>query len=267
MKTAVVISSCDLYKDCWAPMLKSFQLYWPDCPFPIYFVSNYSEIAVDDVTFIKVGEHKGFCSNLKKALAQIEADRVILFLEDYFLAKRVDSGIVTDHVKHCIDHDVDFLKVDSHEVMFRDGYRIEDSDYCHNVLDIKYSLNACIAIWNKFSLMSICSDGFSAWDFERKGIAFINDNQIKLRSQTIYSESLDSQAFQKICSAGAVCKGRWTKEGVKFLQDNNYFDRIAGRQVEGRVIRFIISRYRPNSIVWLPLGLMLRLLNKFNMNL
>lgn len=266
MQTAVVISSCDLYKDCWAPMLKSFQLYWPDCPFPIYFVSNYSEIAVDEAAFIKVGEHKGFCSNLKMALAQVEADRVILFLEDFFLAKKVDSRVVMDHVKHCIDNDVDYLKVDSHEVIFRDDYRIEDSDYCENVLDIKYSLNACIAIWKKTSLMSICADGFSAWDFERKGIAFINDNKIELHSQTLCSASLDSQAIKKIGAAGAVCKGRWTSEGVNFLQDNNYHDLIAGRHTEGRVIRFIVSLYRPNSVFWLPLGLILRFLNKFKIN-
>jgi len=267
MKTVVVISSCDLYKDCWAPMLKSFQLYWPDCPFPVYFISNYSEIAVDEVTFIKVGEHKGFCSNLKHALTQIDAERVILFLEDFFLAKKVDSQVIMDHVTHCIDHDVDYLKVDSHDVIFRDDYRIEGSNYCENSLDIKYSLNACIAIWNKTSLVSICADGFSAWDFERKGIAFINDNQIKLHSQTIYSAHLDYQAFKKICSAGAVCKGRWTEEGVRFLQANNYLDLIAGRQVEGKIIRYIISLYRPNSMLWIPLGLILRLINKLKINL
>ena len=267
MKTAIVISSCDLYKDCWEPMLKSFDLFWQDCPYPIYFVSNYYSVKKENVNFIKVGEHKGFCSNLKKALNQIDADNIILFLEDFFLDRKVSSKKIENHIKHFHSSKIDYLKIDASDVILRDNLRVDNSIYCNNPLNIKYSLNACIAIWKRRSLISICPNGYTAWDFERNGISYKNKHNISLISQTLHSSAHDSEYIKKIAPPGAVSKGRWTKEGVNYLRKNNYEHLLEKRDIEGYLIRLLVSFYRPSSIFWLPFGLLLRLINKLKINI
>ena len=267
MSAAIVISSCDLYKDCWLPIIHSFQKYWPDCPFPLYIISNHESLDEKGINFIKVGKHMGFGSNMKKALQVIEEDYVILFLEDFFLKESVDNKIVISHLEHCIKESIDYLKIDYHDIIYRDELRLGTSIYCANPLDIKYSLNAAIAIWRREALQSLCVEGFSAWDFERKGINYINKNKLRICSETIFSTSFDNNTIKKISGPGAVSKGRWTLEGITFLKENGFSFLIPGRKVEGRFTRFLTSQYTPNSLYWLPLGLLLRIIQKLKINI
>lgn len=267
MKTSIVISSCDLYSDCWLPMIFSFKKFWPQCPYPIYIISNFESIDEEGINFIKVGEHKGFGSNMKKALKLIEADYVIFFLEDYFLNNIVDNKMVNSHIAHCIKNKVDFLKIDSCDIIYRDEMRIGDSFYCENPLDIRYSLNAAIAIWKKNALLSLCVEGFTAWDFERKGISFIKKYRLIIKSETILSTSFETNTIKKIGVAGAVSKGKWTIEGLKFLKENDFYSVVSKRKSEGKFTRYIASFYAPNSLFWIPLGLLLRIFQKLKINI
>lgn len=267
MKTSVVISSCDLYSDCWLPMIHSFHKFWKDCPYEVYIISNYKVLNVDGIRFIPVGEHKGFGSNMKKALELIDADFLIFFLEDFFLDEKVNTHVIDNHLIYCANNSVDFLKIDSSDVIFRDEMRIQDSIYCLNPLDKKYSLNAAISIWNKRALKSISVDGFTAWDFERKGIDYITENDIIINSQTIFSELFDGNTIKKIHAAGAVTKGKWTQEGARYLRENNYSYLLSKRKEEGKFSRYLTSYYSPTSIFWLPLGALLRVIQKLKLNI
>ena len=267
MKTSIIISSCDLYSDCWLPMIHSFQKFWKDCPYEICIISNYEQLNEDGVRFIPVGEHKGFGSNMKKALELIDSDYIIFFLEDFFLKEKVNNFMINSHLIHCVKNSVDFLKIDSSDIIFRDELRINNSIYCLNPLDKKYSLNAAIAIWNKSALKSLSIEGFSAWDFERKGIDYIRKNNISIKSQTLFSSSFNGNTIKKIHPAGAVTKGKWTIEGVRFLKENNFNYLISKRKIEGKFSRYLTSFYSPNSFFWFPLGLILRVIQKLKINI
>ncbi len=41
---AILVCSCDKYADVWEPFFKLFFKFWPDCPYPIYLLSNYLTI-------------------------------------------------------------------------------------------------------------------------------------------------------------------------------------------------------------------------------
>lgn len=267
MNTVIVISSCDLYSDCWLPMIRSFRKFWINCPYPIFFITNFKSLEVKGINFIKIGEHKGFGSNMKKALDLIDADYVIFFLEDYFLNDIVDNDVVYKHINHCAEKNIDFLKIDSYDIIFRDDMKIGDSSYCVNSLDIRYSLNAAIAIWKKDVLLSLCVEGFTAWDFERKGIDHIKKNNLKINSETILSTDFEKETIRKICGAGAVRKGRWTLEGVKYLTENGFESLIKKREIEGKFTGYLTSFYSPNSLLWIPFGLILRIIQKLKINI
>jgi hypothetical protein len=266
-QTAIVISSCDLFSDCWLPMIHSLNKYWPDCPYPIFIISNFKKLDEKGINFINVGEDKRFGTNTKKALELIEADHIIFFLDDFFLNEVVDNAVVRDHLNHCIEKNIDFLKIDYCDIIYRDELRIDDSIYCANPLDIKYSLNTAIAIWEKKALCYLCVEGFTAWDFERKGIVYLRQNNLKINSETIYSAIFEKMTIKKIGRSGAVSKGRWTTEGVKFLKENGFSHLIQNREIEGRITRYIASFYKPGSIFWIPFGVLLRILQKLKINI
>jgi hypothetical protein len=266
-ETAIVISSCDLFSDCWLPMIHSLHKNWPECPYPIFIISNFKTLEEKGINFINVGEDKRFGSNTKKALELIEADHIIFFLDDFFLSETVDSAMVNDHLSHCIQNNIDFLKIDYRDIIYRDELRIGESTYCANPLDIKYSLNTAIAIWKKKALYYLCVEGFTAWDFERKGIAYLRQNNLKINSETIVSANFEKMTIKKICRSGAVSKGRWTNEGVKFLKENGFSHLIQNREIEGKITRYIASFYVPGSIFWIPFGLLLRIFEKLKINI
>lgn len=267
MNTAIVVSSCDLYSDCWLPMIHSLRKFWSDCPYPIYIVSNFESLDEVGINFIKVGEHKGFGSNMNRALDYIQEDNIIFFLEDFFLNEKVDNEIISQHIKYCSEKDIDFMKIDSCDIMFRDELRIENSCYCSNPIDRRYSLNLAIAIWKKNSFKSLCVEGYSAWDFERNGIDYIRKNNININSVTILSSCISKNTIKKIGGAGAVTKGRWTISGKNYLNENGFSFLLNKREVEGRFSRYLTSFYTPNSLLWLPFGLLLRIIQKLNINI
>jgi|WetSurMetagenome_2_1015567.scaffolds.fasta_scaffold07275_6 hypothetical protein len=267
MRTAILISSCDAFSDCWEPMVYSFKKFWPDCPYPIFIISNFKKLEDKSIHFLNVGEDKGFGSNTKRALELIETEHIIFFLDDFFINDTVDNVMVNDHLNHCIQNNIDFLKIDYRDIIYRDELRVGESIYCVNPLNIRYSLNTAIAIWKRDALYSLCAEGYTAWDFERKGIDYLRKNNLKINSETILSAYFEKMTIRKICGTGAVCKGRWTNDGLIFLKENGFSYLIPNRKIEGKFIRYLTSLYKPGSIFWLPFGLLLRIIYKLKINI
>jgi len=56
--TCVLIASCDAYSDAWAPFFALMKKYWPDCPYPIYLISNYQDPGICGVRPILLKEDR-----------------------------------------------------------------------------------------------------------------------------------------------------------------------------------------------------------------
>ena len=106
---AIVVSSCDFFQDCWEPFIYSIQKYWPDCPWPVYIISNEKEIKTPmGISFIKVGKDRLFASNLRTALHKIDADYIIYLQEDYWLNQRVDNNAIVEHINYRVQKQLDY---------------------------------------------------------------------------------------------------------------------------------------------------------------
>lgn len=267
MKTAIVISSCDAFSDCWIPMIYSLNSFWADCPYQINFISNKKKFNDKKIRFINVGKDKGFASNLKYALNQIDADFIIYFQEDYFLTTHVNTIAIMNHINYCYDRNIDFLKIHANDFLLRDNYRIGESDYCMNPIDVRYSINTSIAIWKKDTLKKLCVEGYSGWDWERNIISFIKTNNIKVKSEILHSSFYKDKSIISV-SGGAVMKGRWTQAGKAFLLENGFEDTLESRDVEGKFVAYLVRYYNlhPQSILKFPIASLLRILIKYNFN-
>jgi hypothetical protein len=244
-------------------MIYSFETSWPDCPFPIYVVSNFLELNNKNVIFLKVGKDMAFTTNLKKALKQIDYDYIIYFQDDYFLENAVNTKEILNHINHCHDHDIDYLKLEN-DAMLRDEYQIENSIYCRNPINIKYSLNTAVAIWNKRKLEELCVEGFTGWDFERKIIKYIKDNKIEVKAETIHSNFILEYGI-KCVEGTAVRRGKWTLSGYNYLKTHGFDSLITRRDVESQILTFALSLYNPKSISRFPVSLLIKALQYFKL--
>lgn len=93
----VFISSCDKRKACWMPLCHSLRKYWPDCPWPIGFVTN-SLIPPCGMP-IMVGADQGWSGTMKLALERITDDVVFLLLDDWWLTAPPDTAALLDFAR------------------------------------------------------------------------------------------------------------------------------------------------------------------------
>lgn len=238
-KVAIMITSCDAYKDCWKPMIYSLDKYWPDCKYPRYIVTNYNEEELPHTGFIKIGDDKrSWCTLAKRGLEAIDADYVLFFQEDYWLARKVDNNAIKAHVQYMEENCIDYLKICKD--VLRDKYRIGNSIYCNNPLDIRYSFNTAMAFWRVNRIKDLLIEGWSGWEFERQIIPYIQKNGIHIESQCLYSEAILEKGLTDICG-GAIIRGVWTDSAITFLKENGMEDIIPKRDRMGIVTKWLYS--------------------------
>ncbi len=264
-KVAIMITSCDAYSECWKPMIFSLDKYWPDCEFPRYIVTNYKEEELPNTSFIKVGDDKrSWCTLAKKGLEAIDADYVLFFQEDYWLSQKVDNNAIKAHIQYMEENNVDYLKICKD--ILRDNYRLGDSIYCNNPLDVRYSFNTAMAIWRKKSILPLLIDGWSGWEFERQIIPYVQEKGIRINSQCLLSEAITEKGLTDV-DEGAIIRGVWTDSAIEFLNENGMEDIIPKRQRIGRITRWLYHHSPgPQSPLRWPFWGALKILKNLNVN-
>jgi len=88
---AVVVSSCDSYRDVWPYFFHFFFRHASNLPQPVQLVSNFTRYEDGRVWSALTGPDLHWGSNLAQVLNQIESDWVLYLQEDYFLREPVDA--------------------------------------------------------------------------------------------------------------------------------------------------------------------------------
>jgi len=253
MNLTVLVSSCDAYSDCWMPMLFSLKKYWPDCDYRIVFVSNHESI--EGAEFIKVGDDRGWGSNLLKALKSFDSDYVLYLQDDYFLNKRVDNTAFNAHLDYCISHNVDYLRL---SWPFRYKCSCIDNIYCEDKPGMRYALCLQPAIWKKSTLEAICKENMSGWEFEKKVKNIIASAGIKVRSLVLSQDFYEENGIVIVDGTG-IRKGKFTAGGAAFLKSNGFDNVVLGRKVESGLTTFLMG-VNEDSLLKLPANAVLRLM-------
>lgn len=262
MKRVIVISTRDLYGDCWKPLLLSFKQQWPDCPYPIYMITNNKDVDDEMVTTIKVGEHKGWGSNTKKALSQIDCDYLLYLQEDFFLVDKVNTDGVRENFEFCESNQVDYLRVME---PFKDNYPYQGNlSYCEDAeVTLKFhkrALNLMAVIWKKDALLKMCVEGWTGWDYERKNLTYLKENNIQLKKLVINSK-VDNRLGLPVMESTGIRKGLWTREGYEYLMRNGFVKEAHGRKVESHFITWCMKQTNP--ILQTPCAIIIRIIQKF----
>ena len=254
---AIVVSSCDLYSDCWNPLFCSLNKNLIHCSLPIYLICNEKNELFDGVEDIRVGEHLGWGSNTKKALNQISAEYVLLIQEDYFLNKELTTDVLLSHVDYCREHCIDYLRLGE---PFRDVYPTDNPRYCKDPVGLKYSLCLQPAIWKKETLQRFTIDGWTGWDYERNINKYIVEQNININSAVINSSYSTKYGYNMVKGTG-IRKGIWTQGGLRFLKENGFEEEIKGRGHEGKFLSAMMD-VEDGSFLKLPARIIVRIIQK-----
>lgn len=166
---AVLVVSCDKYADLWDIFFELKRKNWSDCRYKTYLGTNSIECKEKDVISIYIGEDISWADNVRGMLANIEEDRVLMLLEDFFIDKIIQEKSIEEALQFAIKNDIDCLRLEPLPA----PTMVTERKMKLGELNPKapYYVSTQPAIWKKSVLMELLHEGYSAWDFEQKNSA------------------------------------------------------------------------------------------------
>jgi hypothetical protein len=165
--TALLVVSCDSYRDLWGPFFTLFFRYWNDCPYPVFLGSNFETYPDRRVAPLAIGEDRDWSSNLLKLLSSIPTDGVLILQEDFLLDRPVQTERIDRLIGAAIDRKAACLRL-----MPIPGPDVSCADH-PELGEIRagaeYRVSLQAAWWRKDHLRAVVKPGESPWQFERLG--------------------------------------------------------------------------------------------------
>lgn len=231
---AVLILSCDKYSDVWVPFFCLFFKFWPDCPYPVYLVSNLKVFEDSRVVTICTGFDRDWSTNTIQALNQIPESYVLACMEDYLLTKPVNTQAIERILQYVINKQIGCFRLfpvpgPTHGDLAVAGY---ESGYIKKGTDYSVSLQA--AIWNKEIFQKIMLAGESAWELEIKGSQ--RSSYLDVDFMSLRSFNMKQLPFIYFCTG--VVKGYWLREAVDLCNSYNISVDLQARSMEPILVRW-----------------------------
>lgn len=220
---AFIVVSCDAYKDLWKPFFHSFFKYWPDFPYKVYLASNFATYDDPRVISANFGTDQDYSSNLLNILKNIEQEWVIIWYEDAFITKKVDTARIKAIINLGISQDVGYLKLTTDYPL----YYAKSKDEVMGPIPkgVKYRSAMGMALYNVKTLKKLLVPGESAWQLDKSTRA----NDLDDKFYALASGLRHDQPFTIINS---VIKGKWLREAPAFLKREGLEDLIPNRAVQ-----------------------------------
>ena len=221
----VLVTSCDAYRDVEEPFVKLFRKYWPDCPFELA-VNGETGAAEGFDRVLLSGRGKTWSQMLVEALDQIAAPYVILLMNDYYLASRVETarmlswlGVARSadalNLRLCPDppgetpFDLPADLVQSQTANDGDRRSAGALRLFASAKNKAYAVSCKAGIWNRRFLRDLAARTRSAWEFERRGSYMFDESDPRPLLVT------ETQEFPFL---DVVHKGYWEPWAVDFLR-------------------------------------------------
>ncbi len=163
---AVLISSCDKFSDLWKEHIRLYHENWKGEPVRTYLVTDReTEATFDGVKIIVAPAEYDFPKRIRYALQYIEADYVLLTLDDYFTVKPIKSDDLLYLADRAENEKIDYLMLYDRR---KDKPRMFSAlDVLEKIdLDRKYAVTLYPAIWNKDFLAKTVKEDLNPWLYE-----------------------------------------------------------------------------------------------------
>lgn len=217
----IFVNTSDNFEDCWEAFFKLFELYWPDCPYPIVLNTETKEYKYEGLNItcskVSLGQSKrlGWSECLMRALDRVETPYILYLQEDYFLEAPVNATLLADLL-----NEMRVLKLGAIRLSGTDGigpwHPLASSLVVEVDKNAKWRLSLQAALWNKSVLRSLIRKHETPWQLESYGSFRTRRLKEKICSFNQENTSkFDNQIFP-YCPTGVVA-GRWVGDVVKPL--------------------------------------------------
>jgi hypothetical protein len=240
---ALVILSCDAYRDLWRSCLTLYRRYWPDCPYPMFLVSETQGLQDARVRSVCAGPGLAWSDVVRAALGRLEHELVLLMLDDFFLAAPVGTPAVeARRLELAARGGAHFRLVPAPGPSARvPGAR----DFGEHLAGAPYRASLQAAFWRRGALLDLLRPGESPWEFERRG---------SVRSAALAAPFYASRRAL-IPYVDALRQGRWSRRGLRLCRreglpvDLEARPRSSGREALAE-FRVLARRVAAGPVSW-----------------
>jgi hypothetical protein len=199
---AIVVVSCDSYRDLWPLCTAMIKRFWPDCPYPIYLISNLP-VSIGGLRNIAVGPDCGWSANLLSALAQIEEEYVLLFLEDLILEQPVPTKRVLELVDWFSREQGNCLRMNPNP---------PPDKPCNDLVGLLcrgelYRASTVMTLWRKEILRTLLRPEENAWEFEIRG-----------SERSDQFEGFYASNRRTFAVVNTIGRGKWSRRALKRIR-------------------------------------------------
>ena len=168
-KLVMLVLSCDGYSDLWDDFFNLRDKYWADCPYKWYVVTESKDYKRDGVEVIKCGRELSWAGRFRFAVKTVNAQYVGIYLEDYFITRKVDNGIISDLLAVMYANAVTCINTSDvfYNIINSTGKKYFKEHLIIIPSNLRYGLSTESSIWEtNFLLEKIGEEDYSAWKFE-----------------------------------------------------------------------------------------------------
>ncbi len=236
-KMSILVLSCDKYKDAWKGFFDTKEMYWPDCNFKTYLVTNNIPFKRDGVITLNEGD-ADWSTRFRNAVRKANTPYISVFLEDSFISSPVDNALINSLVDFAEVNKVSWLNLED-AFDYRKKKLIEKKYYADHLFvipsNLPYAVDTCAAVWDRdYLLETIGPDDYGAWQFE-----------IDLCKKAASEEGIpglllcdDRQPFN-VTKQPIIIQGKYYRPGLKLFKDKGYIIDTGNRAIMSRWDCFI----------------------------
>ena len=220
----LLVGSLDRYSGLWKPFCHGMTKYWPDCPYPLYFVTN--ELKAPCGISLKVGGDRIFSDNTLNALDCINATTILWMQDEHWLYEQPDTQSLIEFGEIVARGDADHIRLISGWVknVYRKGVFVPDPRLCVFSNNSAYRVTAQAAFWNVAVLKDILKAGESVWEFENRGTDRSREYVdrflcIAEHKYMHYVMPTKDKSYKSPYTSSAVTKGRWAIGAKKYAEE------------------------------------------------
>lgn len=207
----VLVLSCDRYNSLWDLFFSRWERFWPECPYPVYLLSNQINYIRPGVSTLKTGKDIDWSSNFLNALEQIPQGNLLLMIEDAPLDSMVDTKVFDRLYGRFHNERLNYLNLKSSPA----PNGITDAEMGDLLPGTLYRTALVPCLWKKDILKHIVIHGETAWQFEILG-ADRSDHFLNFRSTR--------RPFFRFLHC--IIRGRIDRRAWKVLQRSNELNNI-----------------------------------------
>jgi hypothetical protein len=191
------------------PFFAFFFKYWPDCPFPIYLITETKTFADKRVRMINLGTDFGWANNMIKALDTIPEKSFIYFLEDVFIMEKVDTARIVRLLELMRKDNVSCLRLSptpGPDATYGTSKELGIIDQ-----NAPYRVSTMTAIWDKAAFKRLLKPGENAWQMELDGTK--RAHGMKELFLSVWPKNTAIHIF-----ITAIKRGRWQYDAIKLCE-------------------------------------------------